>query len=197
MNKCILQSHFLWVKWCCSPLEKYQYMSWDIYVVLLKRQVSWFTLMNLYCVLFVFLNKRLKHFCPRMRMLCHLQCLLQRIPGGRFVIDRVVGAVVSKKWNDYAWCCFKFMASESVASSEAIVNPSQSLLCQQGSQLSTWRSALNQWPYGLTSMLVHGVTVSVQFKLRERKLHFGELTWVADVVYAWKYLRYWSQLFLR
>lgn len=110
-----------------------------------------------------------------MRMLCHLQCLLQRIPGGRFIIDRVVGAVVSKKWNDYAWCCFKFMASESVASSEAIVNPSQSLLCQQGSQLSTWRSALNQWPYGLTSMLVHEVTVSVQFKLRERKFTFRRI----------------------
>lgn len=131
--------------------------------------------MNLYCLLFVFLNIRLKHFCPEMRMLCHLQCLLQRIPGGRFIIDRVVGAVVSKKWNDYAWCCFKFMASESVASSEAIVNPSQSLLCQQGSQLSTWRSALNQWPYGLTSMLVHEVTVSVQFKLRERKFTFRRI----------------------
>lgn len=32
-----------------------------------------------------------------MRMLCYLRCLLQRIPGGRFIIDKVVGAVVSKK----------------------------------------------------------------------------------------------------
>lgn len=52
---------------------------------------------------------------------------------------------------------------------------SQSLLCQQGSQLSTWRSAEKQWPYGLTSMLVHEVTVSVQFKLSERKFTFRRI----------------------